>query len=186
MSKTYIYILDFIMHVHHNMSNANGGAVGVLVVDSECCPRQCLKCLSKDALLTTHAYVWSMTHKQQKKWLLTELSAAHDRRTMSFAHHLEQSKLCLKAWLKATGISKSRYYETRLQYMSRYIPGSDDTLHKQTRFVISTEMAMQWLDIYANENGDKLPTSGRILLPSSTTMTSVYQVSYVHLGLGTK
>eukprot|EP00731_Ephydatia_muelleri_P036499 Em0266g2a len=59
--------------------------------------------------------------------------------------------------------------------MSRYIPGSDDTLHKQTRFVISTEMAMQWLDIYANENGDKLPTSGRILLPSSTTMTSVYQ-----------
>ena len=128
-----------------------------------------------------------MTHKQQKKWLLTELSAAHDRRTMSFAHHLEQSKLCLKAsWLKATGISKSRYYETRLQYMSRYIPGSDDTLHKQTRFVISTEMAMQWLDIYANENGDKLPTSGRILLPSSTTMTSVYQVSYVHLGLGTK
>ena len=136
MSKTYIYILDFIMHVHHNMSNANGGAVGVLVVDSECCPRQCLKRLSKDALLTTHAYVWSMTHKQQKKWLLTELSAAHDRRTMSFAHHLEQSKLCLKAWLKATGISKSRYYETRLQYMSRYIPGSDDTLHKQTRFVI--------------------------------------------------
>eukprot|EP00731_Ephydatia_muelleri_P038423 Em0757g1a len=59
--------------------------------------------------------------------------------------------------------------------MSRYIPGSDDTLHKQTRFVISTDMAMQWLDIYANENGDKLPTSGRILLPSSTTMTSVYQ-----------
>ena len=99
---TYLILLCMCVGLHHNVSNANGRAIGVLVVDSECCPRQCLKHLSKDALLTTHAYmyVWSMMHKQQKKWLLTELSAAHDRRTMSFAHHLEQSKLCPNAWHK--------------------------------------------------------------------------------------
>ena len=35
-------------------------------------------------------------------------------------------------------------------------------------------MAMQWLEVYANENGDKLPNAKKVLLPSSMTKSFVY------------
>ena len=43
------------------------------------------------------------------------------------------------------------------------------------RFHIGTELAVQWLRLYANENGDKLPDQEKILLPSSMTRCMVYE-----------
>jgi len=71
----------------------------------------------------------------------------------------------------ATNISKSRYYEIRRQFLDGYL-GNDSPPH--TRFIVATEMAMQWLQVYATENGDKLPNAKKILLPSSVTKCLVY------------
>ena len=43
------------------------------------------------------------------------------------------------------------------------------------RFHIGTELAVQWLLLYTNENGDKLPDKEKILLPSSMTRSMVYE-----------
>ena len=42
------------------------------------------------------------------------------------------------------------------------------------RFHMATNLAMQWLNLYAKENGDKLPNQDKILLPSSLTKAMVY------------
>ena len=43
------------------------------------------------------------------------------------------------------------------------------------RFHIGAELVVQWLQLYANENGDKLPDQEKILLPSSMTRYMVYE-----------
>ena len=127
--------------------------------------------MSASEVLTTRDTVWAMTHKQQKKWLLAHFAAIYSHDTRQFTHTVCGKPVCLTAWLFATNISKSRYYEIRGQFLDGYL-GNDSPPH--TRFIVATEMAMQWLQVYATENGDKLPNAKKILLPSSVTKCLVY------------
>ena len=68
-------------------------------------------------------------------------------------------------------MANNRYYEIRGQLLNGYL-GDDSPLH--TRFIVATEMAMQWLQVYGNENGDKLSNAKKVLLPSSMTKSFVY------------
>lgn len=116
--------------------------------------------------------VCATSYKLQKSWLLTTFSACYSPASNNFTHTIGRKQVCTKAFLAATGISKSRYYEIRKLfllghlYVERMVSG---------RFHIGTELAAQWLRLYANENGDKLPNQEKILLPSSMTRSMVYE-----------
>ena len=136
-----------------------------------CCKNACVHGLSESEIVTTRDTVWAMNHKQQKKWLLAHFAAIYSHNTRQFTHTVCGKPVCLRAWLFATNISKSRYYEIRGLFLNGYL-GDDSPLH--TRFIVATEMAMQWLQVYATENGDKLPNAKKVLLPSSMTKSFVY------------
>ena len=128
----------------------------------------CVHGLPESEVVTTRDTVWAMTYKQQ---LLAHFAAIYSHDTHQFTHTICGKPVCLEAWLFATNISKSRYYEIRGNFLDGYL-GNDSPPH--TRFIVATEMAMQWLQVYANENGDKLPNAKKILLPSSVTKCLVY------------
>ena len=136
-----------------------------------CCKNACVHGLSESEIVTTRDTVWAMNHKQQRKWLLAHFAAIYSHNTRQFTHTVCGKPVCLRAWLFATNISKSKYYEIRGQFLNGYL-GDDSPLH--TRFIVATEMAMQWLQVYANENGDKLPNAKKVLLPSCMTKSFVY------------
>jgi len=52
------------------------------------------------------------------------------------------------------------------------------------RFIVASEIAMQWLQVYATENGDKLPNATKILLPSSVIKCLVYNQFVEYKGYG--
>ena len=86
-----------------------------------------------------------------------------------FTHTICGKVVCLKAFLKATTVSRSQYFEVCVQFLQGHFQ------LPSTRFRMSTEMAMQWLKLFACENGDKLPDHNKILLlPSSLTKTAVH------------
>ena len=99
-------------------------------------------------VLSTRDSVWAITHKQQKKWLLAHFAAIYSHDTCQFTHTVCGKPVCLTAWLFAINITNHRYYEIRGQFLDGYL-GNDSPPH--TCFIVATEMAMQWLQVYATE-----------------------------------
>ena len=112
-------------------------------------------------------------HVLQRSWLLATLATCYSMENQSFSHTLCGKQICRRAFLKATSISQSRYYEVRKCFIDgqHQAPNTSDC----GRFHIATELALQWLRLFANENGDKLPDREKIMLPCSMTKTSVYE-----------
>ena len=137
-----------------------------------CCKKDCLRLVRKEELGRVQLRMCAMSFKEQRSWLLTTLSTSFDSETNQFTHTICGKIVCLKAFLKATTISRSRYFEVRARFLQGHfqLPSLEST-----RFRTSTEMARQWLRLYARENGDKLPDHNRILLPSSLTKSAVYE-----------
>ena len=98
--------------------------------------------------------VCAMNYKFQKSWLLTTFRACYCPASNNFTHTIGGRRVCTKAFLAATGISKSRYYEIRKLFLLGHL-----RVEKMESgcFHIGTELAVQWLQLYANKNGDKLP-----------------------------
>ena len=113
-----------------------------------------------------------MSYKLQKSWLLTTFSACYCSASHNFNHTIGGKRVCTKAFLAATSISKSHYYEIRKLFLLGHLRVEK---MESGRFHIGTELAVQWLRLYANENGDKLPDKEKILLPSSMTRSMVYE-----------
>ena len=139
---------------------------------AECCGSACLKSVPSEALQRVRMNVCAMSYKLQKSWLLTTFSACYCPASNNFTHTIGGKQVCTKAFLAATGISKSRYYEIRKLFLLGHLRVERMVLG---RFHIGTELAVQWLRLYANENGDKLPNQEKILLPSSMTRSMVYE-----------
>ena len=116
-----------------------------------------------------------------EEWLLAHFAAIYSHSTCQFTHTVCGKPVCFRAWLFPTNILKSRYYEIRGLFLNGYL-GDDSPLH--TRFIVATEMAMQWLQVYATENGDKLPNAKKVLFPSSMTKSFVYDQYEEYKGSG--
>ena len=138
---------------------------------SRCCGNGCLQCIDNDILQRVWLNVCCMSYKTQKSWLLTTVSACHCPANDKFIHTLGRKQLCTKAFIIATGIFKSRYYEVRKQFLLGHLRVER---MESKRFHVATNLAIQWLNLYAKENGDKLPNQEKILLPSSLTKVMVY------------
>jgi hypothetical protein len=114
-----------------------------------------------------------MSLREQRNWLLTTFSTSYCEESSQFSHTLCGKSVCRKAFLAVTKLKKSRYYEVRqcfLQGHLRVAPTLDST-----RFHIGPELAVQWIRLYAYENGDKLSNHEKILLPCSLTKVAVYE-----------
>ena len=141
---------------------------------SWCCKNECLASLQKEELARVKINICAMSLREQRSWLLTTMTTSYSAEEKSFSHTLCGKRICRKAFLKATRISQSRYYEVRKCFLDGQYqaPSTSDS----GRFHIATELALQWLRLFANENGDKLPDREKIMLPCSLTKSSVYEL----------
>lgn len=115
----------------------------------------------------THSMLWSLSFKDQRKWLMTHFSTIYNTRTATFAHVLDGKKICTQAFLLATNIRSE----------SPRMPSFRQCYWRRT--FLASEMAMQWLAGFASENGDWMPDSSKVMLPSSLTKSAVYVVRTV-------
>lgn len=138
-----------------------------------CCKCNCLSFLTKEESARVSLSICAMSLREQRSWLLTTFSTSYCEENNKFSHTLCGKTVCTKAFLAVTTLKKSRYYEVRNSFLQGQlrIPPSLDS----TRFHIGPELAVQWIRLYANENGDKLPNHERILLPCSLTKAAVYE-----------
>ena len=137
-----------------------------------CCKLNCLSCLRSEEIARVKLSICAMSLKEQRSWLLTTFTTSYNMEQNMFSHTLCGKSVCRKAFLAVTGITQSRYYDIRKSFLQGqfHVVTLDST-----RFHICTELAVQWLRLFADENGDKLPDHEKILLPCSLTKNSVYQ-----------
>ena len=80
--------------------------------------------------------------------------------------------MCLPAWLAIIGISSSRFYEVRKEFLSGK---STCIAHKKIRSISAKScQAIAWLSSFFERIGDKCPDKDGILLPTCLTEKSIY------------
>ena len=93
-------------------------------------------------------------------------------------------QVCQPAWLAIFGLSVSRFYSIR----SDFIAGREvatGTVAKRTRTIApKSRSAIAWMQSYFDRVGDKRPDSDGIYLPTCLTERAIYNQMIKELNLG--
>ena len=152
------------------------------VMELNGCAPSCVRlvhCISEYDVLMAHSAFWSKTFGGQKQWLFyyfqnhcpTKLG---EKQPKMMEYILGGRQVCQPAWLAIFGLSVSRFYSIR----SDFIAGREiatGTVAKRTRTIApKSRSAIAWMQSYFDRVGDKRPDSDGIYLPTCLTERAIY------------
>ena len=137
-----------------------------------CCKRNCKKKIDQRIIITERKKFWSMTRHNQTNWLYNKLSSSHHGHRKTF--NIESNIVCPSAFRQIINVPTNRYYDIvrnlRQGYTSAGLSRYSITRHESKTYV----EALQWLEDFATNYGDRMPHTEEVLLPYKTSRTHVY------------
>ena len=150
-----------------------------MVMNLNGCQEHCassLHGLSEYDILITHSNFVSMTSADQRVWVYDYFNShcpndEDGKKTPTgIQFFLCGRNVCLSVWLAALGISNSRFYDLRKQFLECSGPPA-----KKPRSLSSKMLAaISWMSSYFNKIGDKRPDKDGIYLPTCLTESAIY------------
>ena len=143
--------------------------------------------LSEYDTLLAHSNFVSMTIAEQRLWIYNYFSShcpndeVGTKNPTGITIFLCGRVVCQSLWLAALGISSSRFYDLRKQFLESMGPPTP----KKARSLSSKSLAaISWMTTYFDKIGDKRPDKDGIYLPTCLTEFAIYSRMVEDLGNG--
>ncbi|CAB4044819.1 Hypothetical predicted protein, partial [Paramuricea clavata] len=152
------------------------------IIEIECCPRACLKCLSyKDISEVRNKFSALATTVLERNYILSYLkdntsSTSKQIRsgTTTTVFQVRGQPVCKEAWILIHGINRRRFDRINHDFKT----GSELYVHGNSglkRPTAKTSECTAWLNFLVNAIGDQQPDSGKVHLPSCFTKLALYK-----------
>ena len=83
--------------------------------------------------------------------------------------------VCLEAWRKIYGVSRTKLYEVYQMFRNNYKVLSPKHRQKRIKSKLKTNIAIGWMEVYFKRIGEKMPNTISINLPCYLTQEKIYQ-----------
>ena len=83
--------------------------------------------------------------------------------------------MCLEAWRKIYGVSRTKLYEVYQMFRNNYKVLSPKHRQKRIKSKLKTNIAIGWMEVYFKRIGEKMPNTISINLPCYLTQEKIYQ-----------
>ena len=159
------------------------------IIDSECCPLDCLKRLPFNDIDSVRSEFTSLeTIADERNYILNYLKdntsitykADKDAKNTT-VFRIKGTHVCKQAWIKVNGIKLRRFEIIYCDFKD----GSEVYVHGNTgskRSTTKTSECIAWLKFLVNSIGDQQPDSGKVHLPSCFSKLALYQKMISELG----
>lgn len=161
-------------------TNKKNKQVVLEIIESECCPLDCLKSLPfKDIDSVRREFTSLETIVDERNYILNYLkdntSITHNaEKGTTTVFRIKGTHVCKQAWIKVHGIKLQRFKTIHCDFKD----GSEVYVHGNTglkRPTTKTSECIAWLRFLVNSIGDQQPDSGKVHLPSCFTKLALYQ-----------
>jgi hypothetical protein len=152
------------------------------IIETECCPRACLKCLSyKDISEVRNKFSALASTVLERNYILNyfkDNTSSTSKRirsgTTATVFQVRGQPVCKQAWILIHGINRRRFDRINHDFEN----GSELYVHGNSglkRPTAKTSECIAWLNILVNAIGDQQPDSGKVHLPSCFTKLALYK-----------
>ena len=83
--------------------------------------------------------------------------------------------VCLEAWRKIYGVSRTKLYEVYQMFRNNYKVLSPKHRQKRIKSKLKTNIAIGWMEVYFKRIGKKMPNTISINLQCYLTQEKIYQ-----------